>query len=442
MMSPAPLRFSLSTSLPLVGLAIATLAAAAEPGSDNPPPGMVTIQGGAYTPLYSKQAGPRQVASFCLDECQVTNRDFLTFVTEHPEWRRSRISRSLADENYLSHWREDLDPGDDSVLAAPVTSVSWFAAKAYCTARGKRLPTQDEWEFVALADATRPDASKDPEFIEKLIAWYSRPSSDAVGPAGTAEANIHGIRGLHGLVWEWVADFNSSMVVGDSRGDGSLERKLFCGGASLLASDTGNYAAFMRYAFRSSLQGAYCVNGLGFRAAKSTTSDGEAALPGSFATIYDLPGTWKTQNEESMDLAQFRGKPRVITLGFTRCEYACPRIFSDMQRIETALGTDAPKVGFSFFSIDPKHDTPAAMSKKMADLKMDPSRWIFLTAPDETVRELAVALEFKFQEVQEFYAHSNLIAVLDDEGRVVHRETSLDADIAPTVEALRKLIIP
>lgn len=427
----------------LLGLAL--LVGAHSPGTADqaaPPAGMLSIPGGSYTPLYSKEAEPREVAPFFLDETLVTNGDFLAFVEEHPEWRRSAMEPSRADAMYLSHWQDDLDPGDAAPLDAPVTHVSWFAAKAYCEARGKRLPTQDEWEFVALADATRPDASKDQEFLKKLLQWYSQPSGGPLPAAAAAEPNYHGARGLHGLVWEWVQDFNSSMVVGDSRGDGALERRLFCGGESLFASDVSNYSAFMRYAFRSSLKGTYCVSSLGFRGARSIAPESEGTEPRSFATLYELPGIWRTQDGEAISLEQLRGKPRVVTLGFTRCEYSCPRIFADMQRIESALGDDADAIGFIFFSIDPLHDTPAAMSKKMADLKMDPSRWTFLTAPDDPAREVAVVLDFKYQQVQDAFAHSNLIAVLDANGTLVHREESLGADIAPTVEALRKLLAP
>lgn len=439
-------RSRLFPSLPTCLLGIALLAGAHSPsaGGDQaePPTGMVSVPGGSYTPLYSREAQPRRVAPFLLDETLVSNHDFLSFVEEHPEWRRSRAGAAQVDSNYLSHWRGDLEPGDEALLQAPVTNVSWFAAKAYCEARGKRLPTQDEWELVALADATRPDASKDQEFLKKLLEWYSQPSGGALPSAASAEPNLYGIRGLHGLVWEWVRDFNSSMVLGDSRGGNSLERRLFCGGESLYATDVNNYAAFMRYAFRSSLKGTYCVGSLGFRGARSIAPEDEGTPSRKFSTIYDLPGVWETQDGEPVALEHLRGKPRVITLGFTRCEYACPRIFADMQRIEAALGPDADRIGFTFFSFDPRHDTPTAMSKKMADLKMDPSRWTFLVAPDETARELAVALEFRFQEVQDAFAHSNLIAVLDADGRLVHREESLSADIAPTVGALRGLLEP
>ena len=82
------------------------------------------------------------------------------------------------------------------------------------------------------------------------------------------------------------------------------------------------------------------------------------------------------------------------------------------------------------------------MAAKMAELKMSHTRWTFLTAPDDTVQQLAVALNFKFQLVEGFFAHSNLIAVLDEDGNVIHREESLGADIEPTVNSVRQLLKP
>ena len=58
-------------------------------------------------------------------------------------------------------------------------------------------------------------------------------------------------------------------MTGESRGDTTLERNLFCAGGALSAGDPSNYAAFMRYAFRSSLKGNYAVGNLGFRGARS-----------------------------------------------------------------------------------------------------------------------------------------------------------------------------
>ena len=76
-----------------------------------------------------------------------------------------------------------------------------------------------------------------------------------------------GVYDMHGLVWEWVEDFNSVFVSGDNRRDGEDLKNMFCGAGSFSAEDKANYAAFMRYALRSSLKGAYTTENLGFRCA-------------------------------------------------------------------------------------------------------------------------------------------------------------------------------
>lgn len=423
---------------PLLALVLVIGVSQAE--TPRPPHGMAFIPGGDYKPLYAKEAKSRHTAPFFLDVAQVTNGEFLAFVKAHPEWRRSQVKRSLADENYLAHWAGDLELGDRAPVNAPVTHVSWFAAQACCEAQGKRLPSQDEWEFAARADATKQDASMDPAYLRQLLEWYSKPATSALEDVHTGAQNVYRLRGMHGLVWEWVHDFNATLLMGDSRSDGSLERKLFCGAGSLLASDVSNYAAFMRYALRSSLKGAYCVGSLGFRAAQSIAPAAVSSRTLAFTTPYDLPGEWRNQDNKAAPLASLRGRVRVLTMGFTRCKFACPRILSDMQAVERALGKDAEQVGFAFLSIDPQFDTPAQMTATLHEHKMNPVRWTFLTAPTDIVQQAAVALDFKYQLVDGFFAHSNLIAVLDENGRVIHREESLGADIRPVVDAVRKLL--
>jgi sulfatase modifying factor 1 len=73
---------------------------------------------------------------------------------------------------------------------------------------------------------------------------------------------------MHGLIWEWVDDFNSSFVTGESREDSSFNKDMFCGAGSLSSTDKENYAAYMRFAFRSSLKGKNAVWNLGFRCVK------------------------------------------------------------------------------------------------------------------------------------------------------------------------------
>jgi formylglycine-generating enzyme len=173
----------------------------------------------------------------------------------------------FADEGYLSHWMGDLELGT-ARPGQPVTRVSWFAAKAYAAWKGKRLPTTDEWEYAARAGFTTMDGARDPEFRRAIAEWYATPSPETLPAAASGRANVLGIRGLHGLIWEWTSDFNSAMAGEEGRTGGSLERQLFCGSGAAGATDPGDYAAFMRFGLRSSLKGGFTIHNLGFRCAK------------------------------------------------------------------------------------------------------------------------------------------------------------------------------
>jgi formylglycine-generating enzyme required for sulfatase activity len=230
--------------------------------------GMARIEGGSYRRPLEKAGQVRTVAPFLLDVRQVTNAEFLVFVTARPEWRRSRVNSLFADGSYLRHWAGDTELGPLAAPDAPVTHVSWFAARAYLKPLGKRLPTLDEWEFAARADERQADATADPEFRKRILSWYSTPTPAVLPSPASLPADVHGVRALHGLVWEWTNNFVASMSGGESRSDGSPDGPLFCGGAATDPNQAVEYAQFMRVAFRSSLQGTFCLAGLGFRGAK------------------------------------------------------------------------------------------------------------------------------------------------------------------------------
>lgn len=231
---------------------------------------MAAIPAGTYRPQFRGEKDPKEiaVAAFLLDCHPVTNGEFLDFVRANPKWQRSQAKRLFAEDRYLAHWAGDLDLGS-ARAAQPVTHVSWFAAKAFASWQGKRLPTTAEWERAAGAGFTSEDGAKDAEFQQAVLRWYGTPAPDVLPDAGNGPANFFGIRDLHGLVWEWTSDFNSAIVTGDARGDTGLDRQLFCGAGSLNARDRMDYAAFMRFGFRSSLKANYTVHNLGFRCARN-----------------------------------------------------------------------------------------------------------------------------------------------------------------------------
>ncbi|HEY8073097.1 MAG TPA: formylglycine-generating enzyme family protein [Labilithrix sp.] len=226
------------------------------------------VPSGAYRPLFPRS--PREaeigVPAFRIDRTPVTNAQFLAFVRANPSWARGHVAALLAEPRYLARWRGAEELGPDADPEQPVVEVSWFAARAYCVARGARLPTEAEWERAAAAGTTRADGASDPAFRAELLAIYSRPAPAKLPRVGGAP-NFFGVRDLHGLVWEWVNDFGDA-VAGFAAG---ADRLRFCGATAGAASDATDFAAFERTALRSSLAARFVLKNLGFRCAADAT---------------------------------------------------------------------------------------------------------------------------------------------------------------------------
>ena len=222
---------------------------------------MANIPGGSYRPLYLKKDTPMiSVKPFQIDKTPVTNAEFAQFVKANPKWQRGNVSVKQAESNYLKQWDKNGPKAAD--VNKPVTNVSWFAAHAYCAAQGKRLPTNDEWEFVGLASELQANGSNEPSYNRTILSWYEN-GSKGLKNIRQNKPNFYGVYDMHGLIWEWTSDFNSSQIT-----SGTLKAADFCGTGAVNSSDPSNYAAFLRYGIRTSLQPNFVLHNMGFRCAK------------------------------------------------------------------------------------------------------------------------------------------------------------------------------
>jgi formylglycine-generating enzyme required for sulfatase activity len=229
---------------------------------------MITVPAGNYKPFFiTKSDKPIHVAAFKMDETAVTNLEYLEFVKANPQWRRSKVNRLFADANYLKHWESDLSIGasNKNIYNSPVVYVSWFAAQAYSKWKNKKLPTIAEWE---LAGNAAPKNTKYKSLTDYILDWYSKPNPPFLPNTKSTYQNVYGLYDMHGLIWEWTFNFNSFIGSTDTRGNNQVDLKNFCAAGAVNVSNKSDYAGFLRFSYRGSLKGNYCIANLGFRCAK------------------------------------------------------------------------------------------------------------------------------------------------------------------------------
>ncbi len=205
------------------------------------------------------------IARFAMRVEPVTNAEFLAFIRQHSRWQRGKVSSLLAGPAYLGAWKSPLAPGPDAPARQPVTNVSWFAARAFCSAEQARLPTWYEWEYVAAADRTRRDARRDPARNQDLLAAILETAGTRPKNVGQRSANIYGVRDINRLIWEWTDDYAAMFPNPDARVPGIGALLALCGGSALAFHDKTQYALMMRVAALTALHPPDDAARVGFR---------------------------------------------------------------------------------------------------------------------------------------------------------------------------------
>ena len=157
-------------------------------------------------------------------------------------------------------------------------------------------------------------------------------------------------------------------------------------------------------------------------------------------SLYMLTDSFQTQNNKEIVLAEFAGKPTVVGMIFTHCDYACPRLTADIKNISKELNVPEGKVNYVLISFDTERDTPEVLKKYADNLKLDQD-YTLLHGSEEAVRTLSILLNVQFQKDAEGnFSHSNIISVLDKEGLLVTQKEGLEANHDNMIASLQGML--
>ncbi len=158
----------------------------------------------------------------------------------------------------------------------------------------------------------------------------------------------------------------------------------------------------------------------------------------SARSIYQLDATWTDDRDQPYKLAGLRGRPVVLALFFTSCGYACPRIVSDMTRIQATLPPAVrDRAVFVLVSFDDVRDTVAVLHTYRQQHELNPATWVLLRGTPGDIRELAAVLGVKYKkDALGLFQHSNLITILNPEGEIIHQRSGLEGGLAEAAQAV------
>ena len=159
-------------------------------------------------------------------------------------------------------------------------------------------------------------------------------------------------------------------------------------------------------------------------------------------SIFNLDDTWNAANGNAFPLSKLGGKPTVMAMVYTSCQYVCPLTVQNIKRIERTLNSaQADNVNFALFSLDPERDTPAKLSEFAKLHNITAPSWTLAQGNAGAIRKLAVTLGIKYKKVESGdYEHDATIFILDKNGVVKYQADAMSKNMNDASDALKTLL--
>ncbi|GIW23240.1 MAG: hypothetical protein KatS3mg068_2247 [Candidatus Sericytochromatia bacterium] len=243
-----------------------------------------------YNPAHKVILSP-----FYIDRTEVTNKQFKEFIDADgytncqtngfwsDEGKNFALQNNLCNSNARpSYWNDTRFNKDNQ----PVVGISWYEAEAYARFKGKRLPTEAEWELAARGTNEReyPWGNDSPSESNKKANGFFGELGKGDGFEFLSEVayytsgdSPYGLKDMSGNAYEWVNDWYSKDYYSNSplenpKGPNFGGTKVLRGGSwynhPYFNNDSNKLLNSMKTYYRFASSPANRSNYIGFRTAK------------------------------------------------------------------------------------------------------------------------------------------------------------------------------
>ncbi|MEI9814809.1 MAG: SCO family protein [Acidobacteriota bacterium] len=144
------------------------------------------------------------------------------------------------------------------------------------------------------------------------------------------------------------------------------------------------------------------------------------------------------QSNQAFDSATLKNKVWIADFMFTTCPGPCPRMSSQMHQVQNEL--EGQGIQLVSFTVDPEHDTPAALAAYGEKFHAAPGVWHFLTGEKKDLNHLAMDV-FKLGAVDGSLEHSTRFVLIDRTGQIRGYYLTSEADAIPRLIADAKALL-